>query len=91
MVPATALRPKSSRISSKFQVTLPAAFVRGMGMGAGEPVTISVETDGSIRIASAKTALAALAGSVAIPATLCGKGVETVREARSSLFARRHA
>ena len=91
MLATPALRPKSSRISSKFQVTLPAAFVRGTGMGAGEPVTISVEADGSLRIASAKTALASLAGSVAMPAALRGKGAETVREARASLFSKRHA
>ena len=91
MLAMAAAKMKSSRISSKLQVTLPAAFVRGTGMAAGEAVSISVAADGSIRIASAKSALAALAGSVAVPSALRGKGADVVRESRASLFVKRHA
>ncbi|WP_084955652.1 AbrB/MazE/SpoVT family DNA-binding domain-containing protein [Thermoactinospora rubra] len=73
----TRRRSGPARISSKNQVTLPAAVLRKLGMGPGDPVDISDEGD-HIVIRRHRSRFSGLAGS--LPGFSADVDVETSRD-----------
>ncbi len=73
-------------ITSKRQLTIPAAIFRQLGFKKGHKVLVSLE-DKSIRITSALDLVEDLAGSVRLPKGFRGMGIgQIVQKAKQSYF-----
>lgn len=66
-------------ITSKKQLTIPAALFRQAGFKEGQKVIVS-EENGSLKITSAEALVEQLAGSVPIPKKWRGKSIATIKE-----------
>ena len=66
-------------ITSKKQLTIPAAIFRQAGLQIGQRVIVS-EENGSLKITSAERLVDELAGSVPIPKKWIGKSIATIKE-----------
>lgn len=78
-------------ITSKKQLTLPAALFKKAGFRIGQKVIVS-EENGSLRIESAEALVEKLAGSVPIPKKWQGKNLDQIiDEARDEYFRNKYS
>ena len=77
-------------ITSKKQLTIPAAIFRQAGLAIGQRVIVS-EENGSLKITSAERLVEELAGSVPMPKKWKGKDMdEIIEEARNEYFSKKY-
>lgn len=77
-------------ITSKKQLTIPAAIFRQIGLEIGQRVIVS-EENGSLKITPAERLVEQLAGSVPMPKKWKGKDIdEIIEEARNEYFSKKY-
>ena len=77
-------------ITSKKQLTIPAAIFRQAGLEIGQRVIVS-EENGSLKITPAERLVEQLAGSVPMPKKWKGKNIdEIIEESRDEYFSKKY-